>query len=327
MDSRWERTEIPCAICGPGVAYHVRYEEQIDEGPINFTARKTPTRQHFRVVECSRCGLIYSNPILPLDTIYRLYRESPFIQEMQLKSMVRDYQDQVKDLLPLLNHHDRLLEIGCSSGFFLKAALKLGFKEVWGVEPGEEAVRRADPSISPHIVNALFRGDLFPAESFDLICCFQVLDHLLDPNAVLRDVFTLLRPGGMVLLLNHDIRSWFPRLLGERCPMYDIEHIYLFDRNTVARLLENNGFDIVHIRNTSNSYTLGYAVKMFPLPRILKSPLLAMMRWIGADRWRVRLAAGNMVSVGRKGTTRSCSDLRTESCKVQRPVQLVPLAS
>jgi SAM-dependent methyltransferase len=300
-DDQFERTEIPCAICGPGAPYRVRYEEQIQGGPVNFAARKTPTRQHFRIVQCSHCGLVYSNPIFPVDAICQLYRDSPFIQEAQLERMVRDYQTEVKAILPLLERRERLLEIGCSSGFFLEAAQALGFKEVWGVEPGVEAAARARPAIRPRIVNALFNADLFPAATFDLVCCFQVLDHLLDPSRVLRDVLHLLRPGGMVLLLNHNIRSWFPRLLGERCPMYDIEHIYLFDKNTVARLLENNGFDVVTIRNTSNSYTLGYALKMFPMPRLLKSGLLSLTQLVGASQWRVRLAAGNMVSVGRKG--------------------------
>lgn len=296
------RTEIPCALCGPGAGYQVRFEEQIGKDSINFTARKTPSRQHFRIVECNRCGLIYSNPVLPFETIRRLYRHSPFIQEAQLESMVRDYQDQVKAILPLLGRRDRLLEIGCASGFFLQAALTMGFKEVVGVEPGLAAVERADPSIRSRIVNALFHADLFPPESFDLVCCFQVLDHLLDPNTVLRDVFKVLRPAGMVLLVNHNIRSWFPRVLGKRCPMYDIEHIYLFDKGTIARLLGNNGFDVVGVRNLVNSYTLGYALKMFPLPGLVKSALLSMTRFLGAEGWRVRLAAGNMVSLGRKKT-------------------------
>ena len=52
--------------------------------------------------------------------------------------------------------------------------------------------------------------------------------------------------------------------------MYDIEHIYLFDKRTVSRLLQNNGYDVIAVRNTPNSYTLSYALKMFPLPGALK---------------------------------------------------------
>jgi 2-polyprenyl-3-methyl-5-hydroxy-6-metoxy-1,4-benzoquinol methylase len=304
MPPAMDRQEIPCALCGPGAPYKVRFAERIEVGSVDFAARKTPTRQHFRMVECSNCGLIYSSPILPPEVIYELYRHSPFLHESQLSNMIRDYQDQVRSLLPLLpSSKGRLLEIGCANGLFLKAAMELGFEDVRGVEPGEKSVRAADPAVRDKIVNALFRADLFPPESFDVVCCFQVLDHLLDPAAVLRDASKLLRKGGLVLLLNHNIRSWLPRVLGERCPMYDIEHIYLFDKQTVAQLLQNNGFEVVGVRNIPNSYTLSYAIKMFPFPGLVKRLVLSLCSKVGMDSVRLRLPAGNMVSIGRKPET------------------------
>jgi SAM-dependent methyltransferase len=299
MSHAAERLEMPCAVCGPGAPYRVRFAEKVDAA-IDFAARKVPSRQHFRVVQCARCGLVYSSPILPPDAIERLYRDSPFIQEEQLGNMVRDYQDQLRHVMPLLPGATRLLEIGCANGLFLRAAQELGFSDVWGVEPGEAAVRLADPVIRGRIVNAPFSAELFPSESFDVVCCFQVLDHLLEPNAVLRGAAELLRPGGVVLLLNHNVRSWFPRLLGERCPIYDVEHVYLFDKRTVARLLLNNGLHVVCVRDVANGYALSYALKMFPLPGWLKSLLLRLAGRLGAANWRVRLPAGNMVAVGRK---------------------------
>ncbi len=177
-----DRTHMSCALCGPGAASKVRFAERIQQAPFDFAARKTPERQHFRIVECSLCGLVYSNPMLPHDAICRLYVESPFIQEQQLGNMCHDYRRQMERLLPRLPARERLLEIGCSSGFFLKA-VRPYFKEVHGVEPGAEAVRNADPAIRPQIVNSLFHAGLFPPASFDAICCFQILDHLLDPVA------------------------------------------------------------------------------------------------------------------------------------------------
>jgi 2-polyprenyl-3-methyl-5-hydroxy-6-metoxy-1,4-benzoquinol methylase len=305
MEAESERVEIACALCGPEVPSRVRYPERIQETAIDFAARKRPARRHFRVVECQGCGLVYSTPILPPHVISRLYRDSPFIQEAQLSNMGRDYQDQIRRLLPLLPRKKRLLEIGCANGFFLRLARQLGFEEVWGVEPGKDAVQRADPDIRSRIVNVTFSADLFPPESFDMACCFQVLDHLLSPNAVLSDVHRLLRPGGLVLLINHNIRSWFPRLLGERCPMYDIEHIYLFDKQTVSQLLRKNGFEIITVHNTPNSYTLSYAAKMFPLPRLLKRSLGWLLTRTGLGNYRLRLPAGNMATVGRKGILES----------------------
>jgi SAM-dependent methyltransferase len=293
------RTAMTCALCGPGAPSKVRLAERIQQEPYDFAARKTPERQHFRIVECLQCGLVYSNPILPHDAIDRLYVDGRFIAEQQLENMCRDYRRQIERLLPLLLARQRLLEIGCSSGFFLKAARPF-FDEVRGVEPGAEAVRNADPAVRTQIVNSRFHANLFPAASFDAVCCFQILDHLLDPVGTLRDACTLLKPGGIVLLLNHNIRSWFPRVLGRHCPMYDVEHIYLFDRRTVASLLERTGFQVVETRNIPNSYTLEYSFKMFPLPGLLKQVALAAVRGLGISNWRLRLPAGNMIAVGQK---------------------------
>lgn len=294
------RRKIPCALCGPGTEYRVLYPERLQESTIDFVARKTPIRQHFRVVECRGCGLIYSTPILSSETIYRLYQHCSFLHEGQLGNMLRDYRNQLRHVVSLLPAKGRLLEIGCANGFFLEAALELGFDDVCGVEPSEDAVRKAPPHIRPKIINSIFSPDLLPKGSFDIVCCFQVLDHLLDPKEVLLGAQALLREGGVLLLINHNIRSWLPRLLGEGCPMYDIEHIYLFDRKTAAQLLETTGYEVVRVANIPNSYTLSYATKMFPLPGLLKRSLIALLDRIGLSASCVRLPAGNMVSVGRK---------------------------
>lgn len=246
--------------------------------------------------------------------IYHLYQRSSFLQERQLEYMLCDYREQLRQILPLLPAKGRLLEIGCANGFFLEAALELGFEDVCGVEPSEDAVRMANPYIRPKISNGVFSRDLFPPSSFDVVCCFQVLDHLLDPKSVLLGAQALLREGGILLLINHNIRSWMPRLLGEGCPMYDIEHIYLFDPKTVSQLLRTTGYEVVRVANIPNSYTLSYAIKMLPLPGSWKRSLIALGERTGFGLWCVRLPAGNMVSVGRKRRQ------MTSSLRSSRPV-------
>ncbi len=295
------RRAIDCALCGSGAPYRVRYIERIQEGPIDFSARKVPTHQHFRIVECSSCGLVYSNPIIAADVIEAFYRDTPFVTEPPLDSnMLRDYRQHLEDVLPLVSGRKSLLEIGCANGVFLKAALGLGFEDVRGVEPGAEAVRQAPEEIRSRIVNSLFSAKLFAPASFDVICCFQIMDHFLDPVALLRDVNTLLRPGGIVLLVNHNISSWLPRLLGRRCPMYDIEHIYLWDTRTMPRVLEKTGFDLIRVGNVPTSYSPTHAIRMFPFPWVIKRPLLGLTEQPWVRSLKIRVAAGNMITVGRK---------------------------
>lgn len=103
-----------------------------------------------------------------------------------------------------------------------------------------------------------------------------------------------------MLAVNHNIQSWFARALGERCPMYDVEHIHLFSPSTVARLLGQCGFQVRRASGIDNAYTCQYVLKMFPMPRsvrILLTKFTAMLRI--ADR-SIMFPAGNMVAVAAK---------------------------
>ena len=108
---------------------------------------------------------------------------------------------------------DRLLEIGSGTGFFLQQAQLEGYGVVTGIEPSRAAASLADPSIAEHIVQAAMKPGLFEPDAFDVVCLFQVFDHIPDPNRLLRECRTVLRPGGVILALNHNVdafpnKSW-----------------------------------------------------------------------------------------------------------------------
>ena len=78
------------------------------------------------------------------------------------------------------------------------------------------------------------------------------MDHLLDPSAFLSDIYKILKDDGVILLINHNVRFILTRLLGSKSPMFDIEHIYLFDKVTIRKILEKNHFEIITISNTGD---------------------------------------------------------------------------
>ncbi len=292
--------ELACAACDSR-DYHVRYPERIPPiETLNFSARRNPRRDHARIAECAHCGLVYSNPYFDDDVLRRLYREAAYIDEQQLDNMGGDYVREFVKATAGLERSIRILEIGCANGFFLEKARLAGFTNVHGVEPGKDAVEKAPTAIRDRIINDFFHPGRFPPASFDVVCCFQLFDHIPDPSQFLRDIRSVLKPGGILLAINHNIRAFITKILGERSPMYDIEHIYLFDKNTIRKIFEANGFDVTRISDLSNSYTLGYAVKMFPFPSWLKSNLVRVLSAVSLAGVTLRIRAGNMVTVGHK---------------------------
>jgi SAM-dependent methyltransferase len=252
-------------------------------------------------VECKACGLIYSNPIFPSSTIIRSYVENVYVEkDVQLANMAEDYLTELKRLEPLLPRKEDLLEIGCANGFFLRRAKEVGFKRVWGVEVGKQAVSKAPPDVRDSIINDVFSKKLFKKESFDVVCLLQILDHALDPRSFLEDVRYVLRKGGFILAVNHNVRSLLTRILGENSPMFDIAHIYLFDKTRMRELLERCGFEVIYVRSLWNRYSFEHCLKMFPLPGSFKSPLTDLSRRLGLAEKTLKVMAGNMVSVARK---------------------------
>jgi 2-polyprenyl-3-methyl-5-hydroxy-6-metoxy-1,4-benzoquinol methylase len=95
---------------------------------------------------------------------------------------------------------DRVLEVGSGRGHFVDRVRSAVSRDVLGIEMNSSAVREAKARGSPVRIATL--SDLIGEHdaSFDVVCSFQVLEHLSDPHAFLRDSVRLLRPGGRLLV-------------------------------------------------------------------------------------------------------------------------------
>lgn len=259
--------ETSCALCNSKTSYRIIYNPTLKDGLINehtFSARRIPDRLHYRIVRCKRCGLHRSNPIYKPEQISMLYKKSTLRYETEIPYLKKTYGRYLKRITPLLESRHRLLDIGCGNGFFLQEAQEQGFKSVFGVEPGE-SVQQASPDIKKHITLDFFHGNLFPKNYFDLVSCFHLLDHVVDPNQFLKDVRIILKPHGYGFFITHNVSSLLPRLLRQNCPIFDIEHIYLFDKKTLRKIFEKNNFEVINVFTISNTYPLSYYLYMSPL--------------------------------------------------------------
>ncbi len=299
-----------CAVCETDSTDQEVYRDTLIADAATserFSARRTPDRVHYRMVRCGNCGLLRSNPILSDEELARLYRDSSLTYEDEVEFAKKTYgryllqclKTYAPDIEPA---NARLLEIGSGNGFFLEQALECGFRDVTGVEPSLEAVEMASPAVRNRLVNDIFRDGLFPSGQFDVICAFQVFDHLAHPNEVLKTCRDALRPGGVVLFINHDVGAWTNRVLGSRSPVIDIEHIYLFDTETMPRIFQKNGFDVLDVFPVENTYPLHYWMKMAPLPASWKTKVVPAFKETSLGQMEFSWKAGNLGLIARNGT-------------------------
>ncbi|MFO1256671.1 MAG: class I SAM-dependent methyltransferase [Sphingomonadaceae bacterium] len=99
-----------------------------------------------------------------------------------------------------LRSGDRLLEVGCGRGTFLRQCEEHA-AQAEGLEYNREAIAG---KVTRWPVRALDLSDLDAPEAFDVVCSFQVLEHVVDPAAFLHGCLASLRPGGRLIISTPD---------------------------------------------------------------------------------------------------------------------------
>lgn len=294
----------PCALCGSYDNSKEIFPSNFDLDAFNpeiFSARRLPDRIHYRMVECRKCKLLRSDPVADSDTLLQLYVKSTFSYGKQIDFLKKTYGRYLELAKKISPHAKSLLEIGCGSGFFLEEAITHGIPNVWGVEPSTNAASQAPKNLHGNIILDVMRPGLFPKDTtFDIICLFQVLDHMPDPVSTLRECQKLLSPNGVILILNHDIDAWSAKLLGESSPIIDIEHTYLYSKKTLAKILDSAGLKAVEQGCAWNSYDISYLVKLFPFPKPIKTIFLFLLKFTLLGKIPVRVPLGNLYSLSVK---------------------------
>jgi SAM-dependent methyltransferase len=292
-----------CAICGDEDNATELWAATFDPTAFNarvFSARRLPDRVHYRMARCNTCGLVRSDPVADQALLADLYKTSTFEYGGEVAAIQATYARALGWLEARSQRCDALLEIGCGNGFFLEHALHRGWHEVRGVEPSADAVAKAPAAVQGMIAQDVMRPGLFTHESFDAVCLFQVLDHISDPIELLEECLRVLRPGGFILALNHNVSAWSARLLGERSPIVDIEHTYLYSPTTMRTLFSKVGFAEARVHTVRNTYSLAYLAQLVPLAPRIKSWSLRRLHANRLGSIHVTVPLGNLCLIARK---------------------------
>jgi SAM-dependent methyltransferase len=244
--------------------------------------------------------LVRSDPAPDTASLEALYCQSHFTYSAETAELQATYGSYLRRLEPYGANKETLLEVGCGNGFFLQEALSCGYTRVLGIELSRSAIEQASPEVRALIRCGPMRRGAFSPGEFDAVCLFQVMDHFPDPGEVLDACREALRPGGLVLALNHNVEAVSAHLLGERSPIFDIEHTYLYSPRTMARLFENHGFRVLETKLAINRFQLRYLVHLAPLPAGLKAFASSLLKKLGLAHLRLSLPLGNMFLIARK---------------------------
>jgi hypothetical protein len=91
------------------------------------------------------------------------------------------------------------------------------------------------------------------------------------------------------------------RVLGEKSPIIDIEHTYLYSPNTIRKLFEKNGFRVLEVGSARNVVNLLSILRLLPFPRNFKIKLLSRVEgWPRLSQINMSLPLGNLYLIAQK---------------------------
>jgi len=177
-----------------------------------------------------------------IDHLYQNHRENLrafayFEAEMSLYKKTLDYLTLIRKSFSIEFRGLDVLDVGCGSGYSLRAFAEFGAKSIFGLEIDQGRCESCKYVCQTHGVNAeVVHGSILDPEivlklgkNFDLIICFDVLEHLPSIEKAVESFTLLLKPGGYVLSTMGN--RYFPEMMLHE-PHYHLPGMTLLSRST-----------------------------------------------------------------------------------------------
>ena len=218
----------------------------------------------FDVIDCEKCSFKHIVPIPTAEELTHVYKEDYYTTE---KPMYLERANEDLDWWNMVNSERyelferhlgktrrRLLEVGSGPGFFLQLGKERGW-EVKGIEPSEKAAGHAKELGLDIVCDFLTVESARELGAFDVVYMHEVLEHIPDPEAMVRRAFSLIEPGGLCLVVVPNDYNPFQAVLRstmgfEPWWVAPPHHINYFNPNSLGELLQRAGFEIAHFETT-----------------------------------------------------------------------------
>lgn len=232
----------PCYFCGN--KYHTVLQD---------TLRHSEKRNVF---QCKKCGLVFLEPFQGKD-LEKYYRSTEYrkkhspvlgktITPKQMFAMSLPLQAyRVSKIKPYLKKYMRVLEVGCSTGHFLYA-IRPFVKEVAGIELNKAHAAFARKKLGEGTVTEKpIDKSGFPLHYFDIICAYQVLEHIEKPREFLAAFLPYLKKNGRIFIEVPNIND--PLLTLYKIPAYQQfyyhdAHLFYYSPTTLSRMMQRAGY-------------------------------------------------------------------------------------
>ena len=240
-------TAAECPLCGDTDVHPFN-----EYGPRCLAGDYHIVTGHVTNVWCGRCGAGWNRDMMgdaELSSFYGAYTKKVDAEDeddLLFGAADAEVETLTASQARFLAEHvtastGRMLDIGCGKGAFLKAfkAVRGGWRFA-GIEPSREEVALARRDADLDVRQGMFGAVPLEREAFDVLTIMHVLEHVPRPLEAVRQMRDALKEGGLLFVEvpnTLDLNMFYDVLL--------FEHLFHFQPETLAWLLEREGFDIV----------------------------------------------------------------------------------
>lgn len=236
-----------CPVCGNSAI-----------APVLEARDHTVSGEIYSIWECASCHLRFTQDVPDLQSIAPYYQSDQYISHSDTrKGMINRLYHQVRQITlrqkkQLLIKETglstgKLLDIGAGTGAFLHTMQSAGWS-VTGLEPDAGAREVASSRYQLQLQESPRLFSL-PAQSFDAITMWHVLEHVHQLQDYLSQIRILLKPGGSFFLALPNYTAEDARHYGAYWAAYDVpRHLYHFAPTAVRRLLQQHDLELKAMR-------------------------------------------------------------------------------
>lgn len=246
--------DIRCCTCG-------------NNNPESF--RLKYQKENFAVVTCDSCNMHFIPPFYRKQITYTQYKNEAVTQAVRAGNnwiKVQRHKLRFKFIQRFIKS-GKLFDLGAGWGHFMLAGKELGY-DVYGVEISEQPYLYCVNDLKLPVDHIDF-FEMDESKKFDLITMWDVLEHIDHANEFLAKCASLTKPDGYLFLQVPQIDSYFAKRHRDEWKMMGLDHVNYFGKDTITRILKNNGYEVVAIKSS-------FEIKLFIMYTIL--PLIKKLK-------------------------------------------------